>query len=329
MNSLIFDEFDEVLEELGEPNRPYEYPYKLFSNCNKWGVEFYKSFRNENEAPQELFNTICDGTPNGYLPAILGKNRQGEVKYFDLAGQHTLVAGQTRSGKTTWLNTLILGLLHWGHPEYLKLVVLDPKQAGFKSLKPVATVSTTHEQICETLNKLNEELQKRIGFTARQGTPVDAKSCNAVAYQTRKKEYLMPYIVVVFDEFADFISKCKADGNNESIEVIHRLSALGMGLGIHLLFATQAPYQEYIKGAVKNNFERRLSFSLGDISQEMLVLGRKFNDEDIRTQILETGEFLFRTKGRRDYYKGLLSTNNCVQNAVNNWIKAGLNFELF
>lgn len=330
-----FDEFDEALKELGDPLKSYSYPYKVLKDYNPWGVEYTKTFTNEEQAPNELFESILNGVPNGYLPAILGKNEDGVIKYFDLSGQNTLVAGQTRSGKTTWLNTLAVSLLHFGHPEYLKLVILDPKQAGFKAFKTVATVSTSYLQIYNTLIKLNEELQKRIEFTAQPDTPVDAKSCNTIAYKARNKAYLMPYIVVIFDEFADFVNSSaktkEGDAMNimSPVEIIHRLSALGMGLGIHLLFSTQAPYSEYIKGAVKNNFERRISFSLGDTTQELLVLGRKFNDEDMRTHILSTGEFLLRHKGKRIHYKGVLATPDSVANAVKNWVEAGLNYKLF
>ncbi|MBD3208643.1 MAG: DUF87 domain-containing protein, partial [Candidatus Nealsonbacteria bacterium] len=66
----------------------------------------------------------------------LGQDVSGQPAYANLENMpHLLVAGATGSGKTIFLNTLILSLVYRNSPEMLKLLVIDPKRVEFSVYK--------------------------------------------------------------------------------------------------------------------------------------------------------------------------------------------------
>ncbi len=302
------------------------YRYKLFDEySNLDGVSHSKTFRNEEEAPIELFNALADGAPQGALTYIKGIV-DGEVRYGDAIECNVLAAGQTRSGKTNNAQVYILSLMHFAHPEYLKIVIFDPKTAAFKALSKVVNVVNDYNDIVSWLHKLVQILRNRIKLTGQKDYPSDAKKVNEYAYKYRRKSMVMPYICVVFDEFADFVQRAEKE-DKQAVDDLQTLASMGLGLGIQLKLLTQAPYARYINGFVKNNFEGRIAFNLGDYVQEQLVLGFRNNEMDGATR-LRQGEFLSREKGSRVKYTALYCGSAAAEKAANNLRANGFNYQL-
>ena len=306
---------------IGEYNN---YHYQLFNEKARLELYHGKTFRNETEAPPELFKAIADTSPKGIIPRLKGI-RNERMQFHDALTFNTLVAGQTQSGKTNWVKSAVISMLHFAHPEYLKVIIFDPKTAAFKALKKVINVVNNHDEITKWLQKLADNLQKRIELTGRKGWPSNAKECNAKAYKYRSPKYLMPYICVIFDEFADFMNHADEAAKKN----IDKLASLGLGLGINLTFLTQAPYAKYIEGFVKNNFEQRIAFNLGDRQQEQLVLGKKpQTDKQPNSRRLRRGEFLAREGGTRVLYRSILCTDQALDNAAKNLEERALSFRI-
>ena len=324
----IKDPFDEILAELGEPPDFPTYQYAVFNEKSFWNTIYpAKTFLNEEEADYELFNAIVDSYPRMYLPWLLGVNEGGDREFIELRGHHLLVAGQTRAGKTTQLNSAVVNLLHFSHDEYVKAVFLDPKKTGFAPLGAVANFATSHDDIVRAIARLHEELQKRIAFFEPHGKR-DVDSINAFAYRTRKKSLLMPYVVIVFDEFPDFARKCKEGGNMEPIAQINSLAAMGAGCGFQFVFSTQAPYCSDIQGALKNNLSLRMAFALGDNQHDLLTLGSREKGEASATS-LKQGEFLFKRSGNRAKFRSLFCSYESLKKAVENWQEGGWDWRLW
>ncbi|MCX6719713.1 MAG: DNA translocase FtsK 4TM domain-containing protein, partial [Candidatus Staskawiczbacteria bacterium] len=67
------------------------------------------------------------------LMIALGRNVSGAPVYADITeGPHVLVAGATGTGKTIFLNSLILSLLYKCTPDNLRMIMVDPKRVEFQ-----------------------------------------------------------------------------------------------------------------------------------------------------------------------------------------------------
>jgi len=92
---------------------------------------------NKVRATVVLRNLVADqnyqGSPSPLLIA-LGKDVSGSPVYTALEEMpHMLVAGATGTGKTIFLNSLIVSLLYKSTPEMLRMIMVDPKRVEFQN----------------------------------------------------------------------------------------------------------------------------------------------------------------------------------------------------
>jgi hypothetical protein len=314
-----------------------EYPYKIITkkkatigvNEVYWG----NTFDGKYECPSEIFEVIEKKHPQMYLPWMLGRRLReegGEVVFTDLREKHCLIAGMTRSGKTTFLNGGLLSLLHYSHPQYLKVAILDPKRAQFKQWSKLVTLAEGYEKGVELIDQIYEEVKRREEKTSQDGWPEDAKEANELAYRTRKKKYLMPYILFIFDEVSAFARLCREAGNDDSMARLNYLVETATSLGVHCILTTQAPYAKVIDGQTKNNFTERMTFRLGDSQHEKMIVGTKEGSE-IRATRLKRGVFIrssIEEEENRVLYKTIFVDKISLKNAIKNWQQRGVNFKL-
>jgi len=199
------------------------------------------------------------------LTLALGKDIAGKPVFADLAKMpHLLIAGTTGSGKTVCVNTLILSMLFRSTPDELKFVMIDPKMvelAPFNGLPHLlCPVVTDAKKAAIALGWAVGEMEDRYRLLAEAG------SRNIEAYN--EKNALMPYIVVIIDEFADLMMVAR-----DQIEsAITRLAQLSRAVGIHLVLATQRPSVNVITGVIKANLPARISFKVASKVDSRTVL---------------------------------------------------------
>lgn len=204
------------------------------------------------------------------LALAFGKNISGEIKTADLATfPHMLVAGATGSGKSVFVNSIIMGLIMRNTPDEVKLLLIDPKRVEFTRYQdmpfllcpPIADPKKAQT----ALQKLCEEMDRRYDLFA-QVMVNQIKSYNAMMKENKKP--ILPYIVVVVDEFADLIT------TNKKIDVdINRIAAKARAAGIHLIIATQRPSVDVITGTIKANLPVRVALSVPDQESSKTILG--------------------------------------------------------
>ncbi len=199
------------------------------------------------------------------LTLALGKDIAGKPVFADLAKMpHLLIAGTTGSGKTVCVNTLILSMLFRSTPDELKFVMIDPKMvelAPFNGLPHLlCPVVTDAKKAAIALGWAVGEMEDRYRLLAEAGAR------NIEAYN--EKNALMPYIVVIIDEFADLMIVAR-----DQIEsAITRLAQLSRAVGIHLVLATQRPSVNVITGVIKANLPARISFKVASKVDSRTVL---------------------------------------------------------
>ena len=88
------------------------------------------------------------------LPFLLGTDPEGVEIRLDLADlPHLLVAGTTGSGKSVFLNSLLVNLL-WLHND-VRFLLVDPKRVEFAPYKPqIHSIYVEDEDIAHALEWL-------------------------------------------------------------------------------------------------------------------------------------------------------------------------------
>lgn len=226
----------------------------------------------------------CDEVKNstGKLCIGLGKDISGNIITADLSKMpHLLVAGSTGSGKSVCINTIIAGLLCKYPPEYVKLILVDPKVvelSNYNGIPQLLTpVVTDNKKAASALHWAVAEMERR--YKAFADTHVrDINSYNEHA------EEKMPFIVIIIDELADLMMVAKVDVE----DAILRLAQKARAAGIHLILATQRPSVDVITGIVKANIPSRIAFAVSSQTDSRTIL-----DMGGAEKLLGKGDMLF------------------------------------
>lgn len=197
---------------------------------------------------------------------------------------HLLVAGQTGSGKSVMINTILTSLLYRNSPSDLKLILVDPKQVELKPYDDIPHLLTPvivePEKCISALKWTVAEMERRYKELS------DVRVRNIVEYNNKKKEEGMPYIVVVIDELADLMMMAARDVE----ALIVRIAQKARAVGIHLILATQRPSVDVITGLIKANVPARIAFTVA--SQ---VDSRTIIDQMGAEKLLGQGDMLLST----------------------------------
>ena len=221
------------------------------------------------------------------LMVALGRNVSGAPVYTDITeGPHLLVAGATGTGKTIFLNTLILSLLYRCTPENLRIIMVDPKRVEFQNYNDIphllCPVIYDATKTINALQWLTREMERRFEVFS------EVPARNLATYNANKSIIAsglqLPYIVFVVDELADLMA---AKGREIEAGVV-RLAQMARATGIHLVLATQRPSVEVITGLIKANVPTRITFQVSSQVDSRTVI-----DTSGAEKLLGAGDMLF------------------------------------
>lgn len=211
-------------------------------------------------------------TATGTTRFPVGVRVDGSLRWADLAEPencHILVAGTTGSGKSAWLRAVLASLLASNRPETLRLVLIDPKRTAFGLCegapflwRPVVYPDET--DIIEVLEALVDEMEARYRHLAAH--QVD----DLRAYNVRA-DHPLPRILCLCDEYADLVLGDRR--RRQEIEArVARLGAKARAAGLHLIFATQRPSREIVKGVINANLVARVALKVTRPIESRLIL---------------------------------------------------------
>jgi len=249
------------------------------------GIEIPNQVRASVRLKELIQETNFQNSPSR-LAFVLGKDVSGGSAFADLARMpHLLVAGSTGTGKTVFLNSLILSLLYRNSPDILKLILIDPKRVEFPVYAGIphtlGPVICNNNKAVSVLNWLIEEMERRFDIFS------ESKSKDITTYNelvSNGSAEPVPYIVLVIDELADLM----AAKGREVEGLIVRLAQMARAVGIHLVVATQRPSVEVITGLIKANITSRVAFQVA--SQ---IDSRTIFDMAGAEKLLGRGDMLF------------------------------------
>lgn len=232
----------------------------------------------------------------------IGKDISGQVVVGELGKMpHLLIAGQTGSGKSVMINTLLCSLLYRNSPSDMKLILVDPKQvemAPYADIPHLLTpVINEPEKTISALKWAVNEMERRYKLMAEEKIR-NIKEYNKRLQSRAKKIAIadengnvqehedgsMPYIVIVVDEMSDLMMMAKKDVET----LIVRLAQKSRAVGIHLVLATQRPSVNVITGLIKANVPARIAFTVATQVDSMTILGQSGAEK-----LLGQGDMLF------------------------------------
>ena len=236
------------------------------------------------------------------LTLAMGRDLHGRIRVTDLAAMpHLLIAGSTGTGKSVFINSLMMSILYKASPDDVKLVLVDPKRLELNLYENIphliAPVVTDPKIASNVLRNATREMEKRLKLLAQRGvrnidqynrTFQKAQSLSLFDNVEESEHKPLPYLVIVIDELADLMM---VDTNNVE-ESITRLAQMARAVGIHLILATQRPSVDVITGLIKANFPARISFRVASKVDSRTIL-----DSNGSESLLGKGDMLYLPAG--------------------------------
>lgn len=240
----------------------------------------------------EVINTDIFLHSESPLEAALGLDLTGKPVTLDLRKMpHGLIAGATGSGKSVFINSLLVSLLYKATPDEVKLLLIDPKMvelAPFNHIPHlVSPVITDVKAATAALKWAVEEMERRYQLFAHIGVR-DITRYNTLATEKRQFAQKLPYIVIVIDELADLMMMAPT----EVEDAICRIAQKARACGIHLVLATQRPSVDVITGLIKANIPTRIAFSVSSQIDSRTIL-----DQQGAERLLGKGDMLYQGNG--------------------------------
>jgi S-DNA-T family DNA segregation ATPase FtsK/SpoIIIE len=224
----------------------------------------------------------------------IGIGVEGDPVVADFADPntcHALIAGSTGSGKSEWLKALVASMLLRSTPEQVQIALIDPKILTFAGVegsrylwRPVAT---TLADAMAILRDAVAEMDARYQVLARGGFVNLGER-----FKAGKRD--IPFLVLIFDEFADLILAGRED-KKEFETLVARIAGKGRAAGIHLVLATQRPDRAVVTGLVKANLPLKVCLKVANAINAQIVL-----DEPGAESLFGRGDLLC------DFGKGLV-----------------------
>jgi DNA segregation ATPase FtsK/SpoIIIE, S-DNA-T family len=241
------------------------------------------------------------GSPSK-LTLAMGRDLHGRIRVTDLASMpHLLIAGSTGTGKSVFINSLMMSILYKATPDDVKMVLVDPKRLELNLYEGIphliAPVVIDPKVASNVLRNATREMESRLKLLAQKGvrnidqynrTFQKQQSLSLFENVEESEHKPLPYLVIIIDELADLMM---VDTNNVE-ESITRLAQMARAVGIHLILATQRPSVDVITGLIKANFPARISFRVASKVDSRTIL-----DSNGSESLLGKGDMLYLPAG--------------------------------
>lgn len=254
-------------------------PRNLLKIANELGACSLKEFYE----PEEFI------AYTGSLIFPMGFDLNGKLIACDLGDfPHLLVAGTTGSGKTSFIQSLIVGLCASYTPDDVKIITIDSKGTEYSFLNQIPhtlipTIFDPHKTagaIIWLCSEAHDRMNRFIALNLR-----DIKSYNQ---QASSSDSRLPHIIIVLDDYSRLLP---SDDFYFLDDALQSLGMLGRVVGIHIILSTSIPSSKIISSSVKANIPNRIAFRVASKADSRMII-----DEKGAEKFANEGEFMFKGK---------------------------------
>lgn len=293
----IIEEFSLNLEQMPEGDELDKILLTLkegIKNADKIMIEYDDSITIDN-------NEMMRGSTLKGIRVPIGVYGVDETQYLTLGvggAQHALIAGQTGSGKSSLLHTIITSSLQQYSEDELNIYLVDFKRGvEFKlyanyilPVFKVIAVESEKEFGFNVLEHLDREQKIRADLFKKNKDVSDIEEYR----NTTKKA--MPRILVIIDEFHELFSSESDTFSKKAAVYLERVVRQGRAFGIHIILASQSLSNiSGINKAVLDQISVRIALKCSSTDANMLLE----DGENIIKQIAidDPGKAIYNSEG--------------------------------
>lgn len=216
------------------------------------------AFREYNYKYPEFSPLLCGNN----LPIISGKDEDGNYQVYDMATHpHLIIAGETGSGKSSQIRSIMTTLFKFMKPDMLEVYLCDLKRSEFhlfRNVEHVKNYAKTVDELIPIIGKISEELKRR-------GDLFDEYEVDSIISYNKVAKAKLPFIMLVIDEVA-LLKKA-----NDIMDEIENFGNIGRALGAFIVLSMQRPDSKILEGQLKQSCTIRMGFKTPDLINSNII----------------------------------------------------------